>query len=240
MPEIATGCDTRPYVIIATMAVKQRTRTRGAAAAAVLTLVLGTVTATEQTPSSSTAAFDDAYRRAQLANAGLNTLTADFTESTTSSLLARPIVAHGTLAVQRPSRVILRYSEPESRVLFIDGDHMTMTWPSRQLRQQTDIARAQARVQRYFVRGSAEELRREFDVELRTTSERPGTQEVRLTPKRKQIRETLRVLDLWIDPANSLLSAMRMTFANGDTKTLTLSRVVPNPALGPDVFSVER
>jgi outer membrane lipoprotein-sorting protein len=221
------------------MAVKQRARARGAAAA-VLALLLGAVTATAQAPSSSTASFDESYRRAQQANAALKTLTADFTESTTSSLLARPLVAHGTLVVQRPSRVILRYSDPEARVVLIDGDRMTMTWPSRQVRQQTDITRAQSRVQRYFVQGSAEELRREFDIELRNTSERPGTQEVRLRPKRKQIRETLTTLDLWIDPATSLLSAMRMTFANGETKTMTLANVVTNPALGSDAFSVER
>jgi outer membrane lipoprotein-sorting protein len=219
------------------MAVKQRARARGAAAA-VLTLLLGAVTATAQVPSSSS--FDESYRRAQQANAALKTLTADFTESTTSSLLARPLVAHGTLVVQRPSRVILRYSDPEARVVLIDGDRMTMTWPSRQVRQQTDITRAQSRVQRYFVQGSAEELRREFDIELRNTSERPGTQEVRLRPKRKQIRETLTTLDLWIDPATSLLSAMRMTFANGETKTMTLANVVINPALVSDAFSVER
>ena len=225
------------------MAVKQRARARGAAAA-VLTLMLGAVTATAQSPSSSTASptssFDESYRRAQQANATLKTLTADFTESTTSSLLTRPLVAHGTLVVQRPSRVILRYSDPEARVVLIDGNRMTMTWPSRQGRQQADITRAQSRVQRYFVQGSAEELRREFDIELGNTSERPGTQEVRLRPKRKQIRETLTTLVLWIDPATSLLSAMRMTFANGDTKTMTLARVVTNPALGSDAFSVER
>jgi outer membrane lipoprotein-sorting protein len=206
----------------------------------VLTLMLGAVTTTAQAPSPSTSSFDESYRRAQQANAALKTLTADFTESTTSSLLARPLVSHGTLAVQRPSRVILRYSEPEPRVVLIDGDRMTMTWPSQQLRQETDIKRAQSRVQRYFVQGSAEELRREFDIELRSTSERPGTQEVRLRPKRKQIRQTLTTLDLWVDPSTSLLSAMRMTFANGDTKTMTLARVVTNPALGPDAFSVGR
>jgi outer membrane lipoprotein-sorting protein len=219
------------------MAVKQRARARGAAAA-VLTLLLGAVSATAQAPLSSS--FDESYRRAQQANAALKTLTADFTESTTSSLLARPLVAHGTLAVQRPSRVILRYSDSDARVVLIDGDRLTMTWPSRQVRQQTDITRAQSRVQRYFVQGSAEELRREFDIELRNTSERPGTQEVRLRPKRKQIRETLTMLDLWIDPLTSLLSAMRMTFANGDTKTMTFANVVINPALRPDAFSVER
>lgn len=184
--------------------------------------------------------FDDLYRRGQQANASLRTMTADFTESTTSSLLTRPLVSRGTLAVQRPSRVILRYRDPEPRVVLIDGPKMTLTWPSRQIRQESDIRRAQERVQRYFVNGSPAELRREFDVEPRATSERPGTYEVTLRPKRKQIRETLTRLDLWVDPASSLLQAMRMSFANGDTKTMTFENVVANPTLGQETFSVER
>jgi outer membrane lipoprotein-sorting protein len=206
-----------------------------------LALALTVASAARQAaPAPAQDSFDDLYRRGQQANAALRTMTADFTESTTSSLLTRPLVSRGTLAVQRPSRVILRYRDPETRVVLIDGPKMTMTWPSRQLRQETDIRRAQERVQRYFVNGSAAELRREFDVEPHATSERPGAYEVTLRPKRRQIRETLTRLDLWVDPASSLLQAMRMSFANGDTKTMTFENVVANPTLGPEAFSVER
>lgn len=209
---------------------------RGLVVAALL-FAIGTVI-TAQAPAG--ASFDDAYRRAQQANRGLKTLTARFTETTTSSLLTRPLVSRGTLAVQRPSRVILRYAMPEPRVVLIDGDRMTMVWPSRQLRQVSDVRRAQSRVQRYFVEGTADELRREFAVEPRPVSERPGTTEVRLRPKRRQIRETLTILDVWVDPSTTLLAAMRMTFANGDTKTMVFDDVVVNAALEPDAFSVDR
>jgi outer membrane lipoprotein-sorting protein len=218
------------------MAVQQSAGARGLVVAALL-LAIAAVTTAQAPPGSS---FDESYRRAQQANAALKTLTGRFTESTTSALLTRPLVAHGTLAVQRPSRVILRYTDPEPRVVLIDGDRMTLVWPSRQLRQVSDIRRAQSRVQRYFVAGSAEELRREFDVEQRAVSERPGTTEVRLRPNRKQIREALTILDLWVDPSTALLAAMRMTFANGDTKTMVFADVVANAPLGPDAFSVER
>jgi outer membrane lipoprotein-sorting protein len=222
------------------MSVQRRARSLIAAGIAVA-LALSAVAAAPQTPAAPTQdTFDELYRRGQQANAALTTMTADFTESTTSSLLTRPLVARGTLAVQRPSRVILRYRDPEARVVLIDGPKMTLTWPSRQIRQESNIRRAQERVQRYFVNGSPAELRREFDVEPRATSERPGTYEVTLRPKRKQIRETLTRLDLWVDPASSLLQAMRMTFANGDTKTMTFENVVANPTLGPEAFSVER
>ena len=48
--------------------------------------------------------------RVQRINATLKTLTARFTETTTSSILTRPLVASGIVAVERPSKVVLHYS----------------------------------------------------------------------------------------------------------------------------------
>jgi outer membrane lipoprotein-sorting protein len=231
------------------MNVQRRLRAAVAVAVLVSAATVTLATAASQRPSppareaasaeaSAPGSFDERYRRGQQANAGLKTLTAQFTEVTTSSLLIRPLVSQGTIAVQRPARVILRYTEPERRIVLIDGNRMTMTWPSRNLKQESDVRRAQERVQRFFVEGNAADLRREFDVEPRDTSERPGTDEVSLRPRRRQIRETLSRLDLWIDPTSSLLAAMRMTFVNGDTKTMTFEQVRKNPLLDANAFSV--
>jgi outer membrane lipoprotein-sorting protein len=184
--------------------------------------------------------FDDLYQRGQRANAATKTLTAHFTETTTSSLLTRPLVSRGTLAVERPARVVLRYTDPESRVLLIDGNRMTMSWASRNIHQVTDIGTAQSRVQKYFVNGTAAELRGQFDIEEHDRSDRPGTYHVTMVPKRKQIRESLARLDLWVARSSMLLDAMRMTFANGDTKTMAFEEVVPNAAIEPGTFSIER
>ena len=70
----------------------------------------------QRTPAGSTT-FEELYRRGQLANAGLKTLTARFTETTTSSLLTRPLVEQGTLAVERPTKVVLHYTVPDTAAL---------------------------------------------------------------------------------------------------------------------------
>jgi outer membrane lipoprotein-sorting protein len=184
--------------------------------------------------------FDEMYGRGQRANAALKTLTAQFTETTTSSLLTRPLVSRGRLAVERPARVVLRYTEPEGRVVLIDGNRMTMSWPTQKLRQTTDITTAQGRVQKYFVNGTAAELRGQFDIEEHDGSDRPGTYHVTMIPKRKQIREALARLDLWVVRSTLLLDAMRMTFANGDTKLMAFDEVVPNATLEPGTFSTDR
>jgi outer membrane lipoprotein-sorting protein len=212
-------------------------------AAAILLLVGTAAFARQETPRRSAPlqdSFDDLYLRGQRANAAIKTLTAHFTETTTSSLLTRPLVSRGGLAVERPARVVLRYTEPELRVVLIDGNRMTMSWPSHNVRQTTDIGTAQGRVQKYFVNGTAAELRGQFDIEEHDRSDRPGTYYVTMVPKRKQIREALARLDLWVLRSTLLLDAMRMTFANGDTKMLTFDEVLPNAALEPGTFSLER
>jgi outer membrane lipoprotein-sorting protein len=47
-------------------------------------------------------------------------------------------------------------------------------------------------------------------------------------------------LDLWIDRSSLLLDTMKMTFANGDSKTMAFEDVKPNAPIEPGTFSLER
>jgi outer membrane lipoprotein-sorting protein len=214
-----------------------------AALAACLTCI-GTATIAaqpEKKPAAAADAFDELYARGKQANDSMKTLTARFTETTTSTLLTRPLVARGRVAVERPSRVVLRYTEPDARTVLIDGNAMTIVWPSRKLRQVTDISSTQGRIQKYFINGTAGDLRHEFQIEDHPSGgDRPNAYYVSMIPKRKQIHETLARLDLWVDRTSLLLDVMTMTFANGDTKTMAFEGVVKNAPLDPATFAIDR
>jgi len=180
--------------------------------------------------------FDELFKQGQAKNGNLKTLTAAFVETTTSTLLTRPLVSSGTLVVERPSRIVLRYAPPDDRVVLIDGDTLTMSWPSRNVRQSQDIGAAQKRIQKYFVDSSPNELRSHFAVAAHEAADRPGTYQVDMVPKRKQIQEGLSKLELWVDRSTQLMSAMRMTFPNGDTKLMTFTDVRPNAPVDPALF----
>lgn len=185
--------------------------------------------------------FDDLYAKGKQLNDSMKTLTARFTETTTSSLLTKPLVARGRVVVERPSRIALRYSEPDARLVLIDGDTMTMSWPSHGLREATSIAPTMARIRKYFVNGTAADLRHEFTIDDQgRTGARPDDYAIALLPKRKQIRENLTRLDLWVNRTTLLLDAMKMTFASGDTKTMTFEDVVVNAPIDPGAFAIER
>jgi outer membrane lipoprotein-sorting protein len=206
-----------------------------------IALLLSPAVIAGQAPARRNAAktFDELYARGVKANAGITTMTARFTETTTPSLMTRPFVERGMLYIERPSRrVALHYTDPSDRIVLIDGDRMITAWPSRQILDRRDIGAAQKRVQKYFESGDAAELRKVFDVDLREASRRPGTRELAMVPKRKQILETLAGLDLWIEESSGLLNAMRMTFSNGDTKLMEFTDVIPNAAIDGSKFSV--
>lgn len=214
-------------------------RARRALAVAAVVCAIATLGAAPlQTTSGSGDLFDALFKQGQSTNANLTTLTASFVETTTSTLLTKPLIASGSLAVERPSRIVMRYSQPDDRVVLIDGDTLTMTWPSKHIRQTKDIGAAQKRIQKYFVDSSPRELRSHFTIAAREATDRPGTYLVDMVPKRKQIQEGLSRLELWVDRSTQLMAAMRMTFPNGDTKLMTFTDVKRNAPLGPGTFDL--
>jgi outer membrane lipoprotein-sorting protein len=183
--------------------------------------------------------FDDIYARSRGIEASLKTVTARFTETTTTPMLSKPIVSHGTLAVVRPDRIVLRYADPEPHVVLIDGGQMTFSWPSRGITQTSDIGAARKRVDKYFVDKDPDELRRAFRIAAVTSSDPPGTWRITMTPTRSQIAQGLTKLHLWIDRTSLLLTAMRMDFPNGDSKLMTFADVQVNGTVDPTLFSID-
>ena len=175
--------------------------------------------------------FDEIYRKGQPLEQSIKTIRAHFTETTTSSLLVRPVVAEGTLLAVRPSDILLSYTKPEKKLLRIDATTLRFVWPDRQLRESRDIRASQARVQKYFVDKTPAELRKHFAITAAEDAARPGTWRLEMLPKRKQIQQGVTKIELWLDQRTSMLSTMTLTFAGGDTKTMAFTNVEVNPPI---------
>lgn len=184
--------------------------------------------------------FDEIYSHGQHLERSLKTVTARFTETSTSRLLAKPLMTRGLIAVERPGRIVLQYREPEPRVVLIAGDVLTMSWPSRTLYQQSDIGPAQRRIHKYFAGTSPTELRQHFTIRAAVDKDQPKTWRVTMVPKRKQLKESVSRIDLWIAQDTVVLSAMRLEFPNGDTKLMTFEQIIMNAPLDAAMFVVPR
>jgi outer membrane lipoprotein-sorting protein len=124
------------------------------------------------------------------------------------------------------------HDEPQ---VLIDDRRMTITWPARGLKESRDIGASQRRVQKSFVDGSPGELRSHF--QITATAASGGGYRIAMIPTRRQIKEGLSRLDLTIDGTTLLMSGMKMTFPNGDTKEMTFTDVKVNPALDQALFT---
>jgi outer membrane lipoprotein-sorting protein len=182
--------------------------------------------------------FDEIYRRGAPIESTLETVSASFVETTTSTLLKAPQVSRGTLVARRPADVRLQYSGADARTVVISGHTLAVDWPRRGVRDRRDISGTMRRAQRFFTATSPAELRKHFDIVATVATDRPQTWTVAFTPRRKQLREGVAAVRLWIDQQTLLLRAMRLEFPGGDTTLMEFADVRVNPPVDADAFAL--
>jgi outer membrane lipoprotein-sorting protein len=182
--------------------------------------------------------LDALFARGKAMQATLHSISASFTETTVSSLLRDPLVARGTVVAAVPLRMLMTYTTPEVRYVLMDQTRIVTVVPSRRERDELNIADMQRRIQRYFVEASPKELRQSFDISLAPDPALPGADLMDMRPRRKQIKEGLARLRLWIDRASLVMSKLRMDYADGDSRTIELSDIKINPPVDDRTFAI--
>jgi len=183
--------------------------------------------------------FDDIHARVRIAEAKRQTIRARFTETTISSLLVKPMVSEGTLLGAKPASLLMTYTSPEPKTIVMDGRRLLVTHPDRGEREQIDITQIMKRVDHYFVNANPEQLRKSFTVRAFVDPEAPASYRIDLVPTRKQIRQGLERLQIWITRDPLLLSQIRITFAGGDTTTVRIEGAELNVTLPANAFDVD-
>ncbi len=168
--------------------------------------------------------------------AKLRALSASFVETTSSTLLTTPIVLRGRVVAQRPSNIVLTYDAPDARVVRIIDGHLTVNWPARGLDETRDVRSTLQRAERTIIGKSPDELRKLFDITAVDAHDGAGTWKVTFVPRRRQLREGVERLHLWIGQQSLLLESLEMELPGGDTRRMDFSDVVVNPAIDASVF----
>ena len=182
--------------------------------------------------------FDHIYSRGAPVERTLKTVSATFVETSTSTLLKAPQVARGTLVGRRPDQVRLVYSGADARTVIVNGRMLAVDWPGRGIKETRDVSGTMRRAERFFVMSSPAELRKHFDIVAIDAPDRTGAWRVTFTPKRKQMREGVSRVHLWIDQASLVLHALKMEYPGGDTRLMEFSDVRINPPVDGSVFAL--
>jgi len=179
--------------------------------------------------------FDTLHARIRAAEAKRTSIRARFVESTTSSLLVKPMVSQGTLIGEKPARMVIHYLSPERKSILMDGQRLFVTRPGRKDVEQTDITEIMKTVNKYFTNADPGQLRRAFTIRAIPDPAVPGGYQVDLLPKRKQIKQGLERLQFWVS-REYMLTQLTMTFAAGDTTVFRLEDVELNVPVPPGTF----
>jgi outer membrane lipoprotein-sorting protein len=183
--------------------------------------------------------FDEIHARGRVLEAKMQTVRARFTETTVSSLLAKPLVSKGTLIAAKPPKMVLRYTSPERKTVLMDGKQLTVVWHDRGDVEKIDLTEIMKRVNQYFTNADAGQVRKAFTVVATMDRDLANTYLLDMAPKRKQIKEGLQRLQIWIDRDTLLMRQMKMSFPGGDSDTIRLDEAELNAPLPPNAFDVD-
>ncbi len=184
--------------------------------------------------------FSELFERSKAMERELQTLRADFIETTESDLLAEPLVARGSLVAMSPLRVLMRYREPERKLLFLQGDSIRFVSQDGADDVTLSIGDLQKAIDKYFHRASEKELHEHFQIEVSSDPERPGVLLVDMLPRRKQIQKGLDRLQIWLQERTLTMVKMRMVYPGGvGSKTIELVDPRLNVPVGDDDFRIE-
>ncbi len=183
----------------------------------------------------------DLFARGRAVQATMRSLSATFVETTHSSLVVEPIEARGTVIAEvAPLRVVMKYTAPAARTVWLDEQTLVVAWPDKPRVEELRIGDIQRRIQKYFAGASLDELRSSFQLTLAKDAGSPPRIRLDMVPKRRQIKEGLQRLQLWLDPERLVMTSMRMDFPGGDRQTFMFSDIQVNPALAADAFARPR
>jgi outer membrane lipoprotein-sorting protein len=196
-------------------------------------------------PSSGGAADDPGLQRIladfDRVQATIRTLSAGFTETTTSHLLKAPIQAKGRLYLTKPSSVLWEYEEPEVMRFAIANDEYVGYFPQRKRAEKSDIHRWSERIFRIFGLGqTSAELGKFYSIRAADPGAgHPGTSLLLLEPKKRRVRKRVEQVKLRISSTTHLPLEIELSGKDGYVRQIQLHDLRINPDLSASLYDIE-
>jgi outer membrane lipoprotein-sorting protein len=171
----------------------------------------------------------------------IQTLSAEFTERTRSTLLKDEIMARGRVFLTKPDSVRWEYSIPEEMRFVIADDQYTGYYPNRKRAERRDVRRWGEQLFRFLGLGQAsDELAKFYNIHLgETAAGDDDTILLVLDPKKKRVRKRMESVHFWIDAGTYLPVRVRYSSQNGNTRVIEFDSMSVNPDLSASLYVVE-
>ena len=214
------------------MTVERRTGTRLGALLVVAVCAVGFVSAAE---------LDEVLKRFDAVQDSVGTLSAEFTETTTNSLLIDPISAEGRFFMTKPDSIRWEYSFPEEMRFVIFQDEYTGYYPKQKRAEKRNIQRWSEHIFRFFGLGQgSQELMKFYEITLDPTHDSAsGTYVLVLEPTKRRVRKRIPEVRFWLDAETYLPRKVEYRSKSGNARTIEFQEIRLNPDLAASMYHVD-
>ena len=170
---------------------------------------------------------------------GMQTISAEFTETNTSLLLNEPIVASGRFFMTKPDAIRWEYTTPEEMRFVISADEYIGYFPDRKKAEKRNIQRWSERLFRFFGLGQGStELSRFYEISLGET-DAADTFMLVLQPRKRRARKRVEQVLFWVNSTDYLPRKIEYKGRDGNSRVIDFHEVLVNPDLAATLYSVE-
>jgi outer membrane lipoprotein-sorting protein len=169
------------------------------------------------------------------------TLSADFIQTTTNSMLKDAIVAEGRFYMTKPDAIRWEYFAPEEMSFVITKDNYTGYYPERKRAERKNVQRYSKQIFRYFGLGQGSaQLAKYYDIRLlEQENETPGTYLLCFEPKKRRARKRVEEVMFWLNSSTFLPVRIEYHGSNGSTRVVEFKEIRLNPDLASSLYTMQ-
>lgn len=165
----------------------------------------------------------------------IQTLQADFTQTKTNDMLAKPVISKGKMAMQMPNTLSWKYISPTPISLISKNGKMYIN--NRGRKSEFDAkSKMFEKINKLMVGSANGSMFTDPDFYVLYFKDN-GKNIARFLPKTKQLTRYVKQLELYFPAGLPTVSQVKMTDANGDLTTIDFRNVKTNAALPADAFT---
>lgn len=171
----------------------------------------------------------------------IQSLTADFTQTTENRLLKEPLMGRGRFYMSKPASLMWEYSSPETMKFVISDDEYVGYFPNRKRAERRNIQRWSDQIFRMFGLGQVSaELEEFYEIELREPSDDMAhTYVLLLEPRKRRVKKRMDSIRLWVSRASYLPVKVEYRDQDGNTRVIRFDDFEINPDLSAGLFDVD-
>ncbi|MBP5778174.1 MAG: outer membrane lipoprotein carrier protein LolA [Prevotella sp.] len=167
------------------------------------------------------------------------TLQCDFTQTKTMKLLKKEMQSKGVMYFKQPNKLRWQYTAPYDYVFIMNNDKVRI----KSTKSTQDISVQGNKMFRQItsiilnsITGGGLKSTSDFDVEIYKSDQGYFA---RLYPKKKEVKQIYNTIEIYFNPALTLVSSVKMIEKSGDVTVVKMSNMKANVSIDEKVFSID-